>query len=255
MTGGRNRREEPLRRAPLVRVAASAALACALAGCASTGQQGGARDKTDPLEPMNRAVFAFNDAVDRAVLKPVAQKYTDWLHPGVRGMVTNFFGNLGDAWTSVNQLLQGKPYLALTDFTRFTVNTTFGFLGIVDLASELGLEKHKEDFGQTLGRWGVGPGPYLVLPLLGMSTVRDTVGLVPDYYGYPLVYTNHDRYYWSARTLEFVNIRAGLLPAEKLLEAATLDKYSAYRNGYLQRRRNQVYDGDPPEEDFDDGED
>ncbi|MFT3801953.1 MAG: VacJ family lipoprotein [Burkholderiaceae bacterium] len=237
------------RRSGLARAVGAAALAAALAGCASTGQPGAQRSKDDPLEPMNRVVFEFNEAIDRAVLKPVAQKYTDWLHPGVRGMVSNFFGNLVDVWTAANQLLQGKPVLALSDLTRFTVNTTFGFLGVVDLASEIGLQKHKEDFGQTLGRWGVGPGPYLVLPFFGMSTVRDAIGLVPDYYGNLLTYADHDRYYWSARTLEVIDLRAGLLPAEKLLEGATIDKYSAYRNGYLQRRRNQVYDGDPPEDD------
>ena len=237
-----------LRRLTLITVTAGL-----VGACAST-QNPSARTKSDPLEPMNRVVFSFNDAVDRTVLKPVAVAYVNHVNEGYRGMFGNFFGNLGDGWTAVNQLLQGKPYLAFTDLTRFAINSTFGILGLVDLAGEFGLEKHKEDFGQTLGRWGVGPGPYLVLPLLGMSTVRDAAGLVPDYFGNPLIYIDDDAVAWGLVGFGFVNARAALLPAERLLEGATLDKYTALRDAYLQRRRNLVYDGDPPDQapDYDD---
>ncbi|HEX7987439.1 MAG TPA: VacJ family lipoprotein, partial [Duganella sp.] len=147
-----------------------------LAGCAGPNPR-------DPYESYNRAMFSFNDKVDTYALKPVATVYRDVTPSFVQTGVGNFFGNLGDAWTAVNNLLQGKGEAGMTDVTRFALNSTLGILGLFDIASEAGLQKHKEDFGQTLGTWGVSSGPYLMLPLLGPSTVRDTVALPADFYG------------------------------------------------------------------------
>jgi phospholipid-binding lipoprotein MlaA len=230
----------------LLRAGLLALLVAGAAGCATTGS--GARSAKDPLEPMNRAVFAFNDAIDQAVLKPVARAYVDCVHEGIRGVIGNLFGNVADVWTGVNQLLQGKPMLALGDLSRFAINSTLGFFGVVDLASEIGLPKHKEDFGQTLGRWGVPAGPYLVLPILGPSSVRDTAGLPLDVGADPVRQIPNENQKWSAYSARVVDTRAGLLPAEKVLDGAALDKYSFIRDGYLQRRRSLVFDGNPPDD-------
>lgn len=237
------------------RLALAAAL-LAVAGCASTagGGAGAGNDvdegdraaRVDPLESFNRSVYAFNDAVDQAVLKPAAKGYEAVVPRPFRDMVGNFFGNLGDLWTAANQMLQGKPADAFSDLSRFVVNTTFGFGGIADVASEMGLEKHDEDFGQTLGVWGVPSGPYLVLPLLGPSSFRDAPARALDMVADPLDeigsrgQTNN---LWLTRLIDG---RARLFPAERVLEGAALDKYSFTRDAWLQRRRNQVYDGNPP---------
>ena len=164
-------------------------LALALAGasgCASVPNP----DPSDPLEGFNRSVYRFNDAFDRAVAKPVATAYKEVLPNPVRNGVRNFFSNIADLLIGANNLLQGKPEEALTDWMRFAVNTTFGVVGIADWATDMGLDKHNEDFGQTLGRWGVGSGPYVVLPFLGPSDVRDSVGTALDMYIDPV--SNHD---------------------------------------------------------------
>lgn len=217
-----------------------------LAGCAAPA--GVARSPKDPLEPMNRAVYEFNDVVDRAVLKPLARWYVDYLNEGVRITLGNMFANLGDLWTAANQLLQGKPLFALGDLSRFLINSTFGFAGAADVASELGLERHREDFGQTLGRWGVPAGPYLVLPFLGPSSVRDAAALPLDWQGGPLGYLDNIRLRNSLYGARLVDARAGLLASEKVLDGAALDRYGFLRDGYLQRRRSLVHDGDPPDE-------
>ncbi len=245
---------------PMQRLCGWALVAAALllTGCASLPVPGDdpsqnaermARYRRDPLEPMNRKVYAFNDAIDRVVTKPIAQAYVDYIHPGVRTMVGNVFGNLGDVWTSVNQLLQGKPVLAFSDLGRVLINTTLGFGGLGDVASEMGIEKHREDFGQTLGRWGVPTGPYLVLPVFGPSNFRDSPGLGVDLSVDPLGKVAQDGAYWSAWAARAVGTRADLLRGERLVDGAALDKYSFIRDGYLQRRRSLVYDGDPPDED------
>lgn len=234
---------------------AGAALLLALAaGCASVpAAHGGApRSKADPLEPMNRSVYAFNDSVDRAVFKPVARAYADWVHPGIRQMVGNFFGNLGDLWTSVNQLLQGKPALAAADLGRFTINSIAGFGGLADVASEMGIDKHREDFGQTLGRWGVPSGPYLVLPFFGPSSFRDAPALGVDLTADVLGAVARNGTYYGAWAARLVDTRASLLGAERVLDGAALDRYSFLRDGYLARRRSLVWDGNPPEEEDDD---
>lgn len=218
-----------------------------LTGCASTP-----RNADDPLESFNRAMFSFNEGVDKVVVKPASQVY-ETVTPGfVRTGVGNFFGNLGDVWIGFNNMLQGKVGDGLSDWMRFMVNSTFGFAGVLDIASEMGLEKNNEDFGQTLAVWGVGEGPYVVLPLLGSRTLRDTAALPVDWKGDPVAYMNHDQSRMSVTALRVVHVRASLLGAEKLIEDS-LDKYSVVRDSYLQRRRFLVHDGNPPVdyEDFD----
>jgi phospholipid-binding lipoprotein MlaA len=219
-----------------------AVAALALAGCASIGPQ----QSSDPWEGLNRKTFAFNDAVDRAVLKPVATGYQKVVPEVARTGVNNFFANLEDIGTSINNFLQGKPVEGINDLGRIVVNTTFGILGLRDVATELGVEKHYEDFGQTLAVWGVQPGPYLVLPLLGPSTARDGPARVVDPSWYYSNYVDSSSAYWGFWTLDKVRSRANLLQAEGVLDEAALDKYSFIRDAWLQRRRSQVYDGSPP---------
>ena len=221
-------------------------LLCALAsGCATTPE---GRKGPDPLEPMNRYFHGFNRAADRVVLKPLAIAYSEVLPPPVRGGVTNFFGNFRDVTTAINNLLQLKVPRAASDLGRIAINSTVGILGFFDVASRLGLEKHDEDFGQTLGRWGLGTGPYLVLPFLGPSTARDSLGWVGDYFTDPESYLfNHTPESYIVFGTRVINLRANLLAVEGILDQAGLDRYAFLRDAYLQRRRNQVYDGNPPE--------
>ena len=204
--------------------------------------------KADPLEGFNRGIFAFNEMVDRAVLKPLALAYKTAVPSPVRTGVDNVFGNVGDAWSVVNHLLQGKVKSALEMTVRVTTNTVFGIGGLFDLASDAGLERQAEDFGQTLGKWGLGPGPYLVLPFYGASSLRDAVGLPLDRKASLPGVVQDGSYRWGLTTLELVHGRADLLAATNLLEQVALDKYSFVRDSYLARRRNQVFDGNPPEE-------
>jgi phospholipid-binding lipoprotein MlaA len=234
----------------IVSMAGAIAAAAMLAGCAA---QQRAPSPLDPIEPVNRAVFEFNETADRFVFKPVAQGYKFVLPEVVRTGVTNFFANLADPWIAVNQLLQGKVELALSDGWRFITNSTLGLGGIFDIATDMGLPKHNEDFGQTLGVWGFDTGAFLVLPILGPSSVRDGIGLIADTYGFlpwrlPDWLDFNHRVAWqnSLSALDFVNIRANLLDATDLLEDAALDRYAFIRDAYFQRRRNLVYDGNPP---------
>ena len=217
-------------------------LAGALSGCATNG------DPRDPLEPMNRGIYKFNDTVDKAVLKPVAQGYKAVLPSPVRTGVTNFFSNIDDVFVAANNLLQFKLNAAASDVGRIIANTTFGIAGIFDVASGWGMEKHNEDFGQTLGYWGVGDGPFLMLPLLGPSNVRDSAGLLLYYKLDPVVHLHHVPLRNSLTALRFVNRRANLLDAEKVLDEAALDPYTFLRDAYIQQRRNLIYDGSPPRE-------
>lgn len=222
-------------------VLTATAAATVLAGCATSG------NPKDPIEGYNRAMFSFNETVDKAVIKPVAQGYNYVTPQPVQTGVSNFFGNLADIWTSVNNLLQGKPGDALSDAGRVLINSTVGILGLFDVATPMGLEKHEEDFGQTLGRWGVGDGAYVVLPILGPRTVRDTVGLAADIYTDPVRDADaHRGYRNTAIALRAIDTRADLLKAEDALEAAALDKYAYVRDAYLQHRRSAIYDGNPP---------
>lgn len=215
-----------------------------LAGCASTGGH-----PQDPLEPVNRAVFRFNETVDENVLQPVARGYRAVLPGLVRTGVTNFFSNLEDVWIGVNNVLQGKLGEGVQDFARFTFNTTFGLLGILDVSTDFQLPKHNEDFGQTLGRWGLGTGPYLVLPLFGPSNFRDGVSLLVDSQADFVVNLDHVRTRNALYANRTVNTRANLLDAGRALDQAALDKYRFMRDAYLQRRRSLVHDGSPPLDD------
>lgn len=213
-------------------------------GCASTGG-----NTIDPWESVNRKVFVFNDKLDTYALKPVAQGYKAVTPLPARTNISNFFGNVEDVWIGVNNLLQGKPRDSANDFGRFAVNSTLGILGFFDIASELGLEKHDEDFGQTLGRWGVGDGPYMVLPLFGSSTARDTGGLIVDRLAFnPTAQIPRVAVRNSLTGTKLVNTRSQYLGAETTLDEASLDKYVFMRNFYLQRRRSLIFDGSPPRE-------
>lgn len=211
------------------------------AGCATVGS-----DPRDPHEGFNRAMYSFNEGFDEAIGKPVATAYRDTVPGPIRTWVRNFFANIGDLWIGANNLLQGKPADTVTDWARFAFNTTLGLFGINDVASEMGLEKHDEDFGQTLGRWGLDEGAYLVWPFLGSSSVRDTIGLLPDAYVDPVVNHRPKGVRGFMVVTRAVSKRADLLDASRILEEAALDKYVFQRDAYLQRRRNQVYDGNPP---------
>lgn len=204
----------------------------------------------DPLEPFNRGVYGFNDAVDRAVVRPVATVYRDVLPSPVRTGVHNFFANLQDVWSGVNNALQLKPRESIESFLRFGVNTVFGFGGVLDIASEMRIERHTEDFGQTLGYWGIGSGPYLVLPLLGPSTLRDTAALPVDAQGNLVSSVSDVPTRNTATAVNLVDQRARLLDASKMLEQVALDPYTFTRDAFLQRRRNQVFDGNPPDDDL-----
>ena len=207
-------------------------------------------DPKDPLQAYNRVMFAFNERADQYALKPVAKAYRFITPKPVQFVVGNFFSNLGDLWTGFNNLLQGKGKAAASDTARFFVNSTLGFLGFADVATEMGLEKHNEDLGQTLGWWGVPSGPYFVIPLLGPSTIRDATSRLVDVYGQPYMWQDgHEALKWSLWTVDKVHTRASLLDAENAFNDAALDKYTLMRDGWLARRRNQVYDGDPPDED------
>ncbi|HEU4458935.1 MAG TPA: VacJ family lipoprotein [Methylibium sp.] len=231
------RRPRPAR-APL----AAAALAAALlvGGCATV-------EKPDPLEPMNRQVFAFNETVDEYAIAPAARVYRDIVPRLARIGIDNFFNNLKDGWSAINLLLQGRPGDSANDLMRFTTNTVLGLGGVLDWATEFGLEPHYEDFGQTLGIWGLPAGAYLVLPVLGPSSLRDAAALPLDIQASP------DQVAQSVATrntltgVRVLNTRARLLGATGMLDDIALDKYSFVRDAYLQRRRSQVYDGEPPE--------
>lgn len=218
-------------------------LAAGLAGCASTNA-----DPRDPLEPMNRVIFSFNEDFDDAIAKPTATSYRDVVPAPARGWVRNFFANIADLFIGLNNILQGKPGEGLQDWARFAFNSILGIFGINDVASDFGLEKHDEDFGQTFGRWGAGPGFYLVLPILGPSSLRDGTGTVLDIYTDPVNDVKPNRIANSAVVVRAVSKRADLLDATRLLEEAALDKYVFLRDAYLQRRRSQIYDGRPPRE-------
>lgn len=217
-----------------------------LQGCASVA----ASDPRDPCEGMNRQVYRFNEKVDAAITKPIAQVYVDVLPSFVRTGVRNFMGNLADVWSFVNAGLQLKGQVAVEGFMRVAINSTLGLYGVLDIASEAGLEKRKEDFGQTLGHWGVKPGPYLVLPLLGPATLRDTAALPVDWQASPSQYFDGSRTRTGLTVLRLTDARAGLLRAGDALTQAALDPYSFVRDAWLQKREHDVYDGNPPA-DFD----
>jgi len=227
----------------LARTLALGLMLAAGSGCATT-----ATDPRDPFEGFNRAMYGFNEGFDDAIARPVATAYRDYLPEPLRDRVRNFFSNIGDLFIGFNNLLQGKPEDTMTDWARFVFNSTFGLFGIHDIATEMGLEKHDEDFGQTFGRWGADTGPYVVLPFLGPSTVRDAAGLVFDIGVDPVSTYPAVRERNSAILLRATGQRSDLLDASSILEQAALDKYVFLRDAYLQRRRSLIYDGSPPRE-------
>lgn len=214
-------------------------------GCATLPPNAG-QDPRDPWEKYNRNMFAFNDGFDAAITKPLAELYVK-LPEGIRTCLSNAFFNLRGPSTAINNFFQGKPVEALSDVGRFAVNTTVGLVGCFDVATGWGMEAHREDFGQTLGVWGFEPGPYLVMPIFGPSSVRDAIGI----YGVePFLdlnfYIDYPGIEYTVLGLRVVNERAELLPADRLVREAALDRYSFIRDGFLQRRRSLVYDGNPP---------
>ncbi len=207
---------------------------------------GAQASEDDSWEGFNRRVFAFNEFVDRWLLKPVARGYV-WITPRfVDDAVSNVFSNLGEVGNFTNNLLQGKVDAAATDVSRLLLNSTFGLAGLIDLATRAGVERSEEDFGQTLGTWKVASGPYLVLPFLGPSTVRDAFGRIPDHFLEPQTYIDHDRTRWSVSVTDLVDTRADLLDTERLIQG---DRYTFIRDAYLQRRAYLLADGEV-EDDF-----
>jgi phospholipid-binding lipoprotein MlaA len=217
----------------------------ALQGCATVAHP----DPRDPLESFNRSMFGFNEAVDAAVIKPVAKGYKaitpNWFRKGVG----NFFSNLEDMWSVVNNGLQGRGQEFSDSMGRVMVNTTIGMLGVMDVASELNIDRHTADFGLTLGRWGVPAGPYVVLPIWGPRTLRDVAAMPVDLYGAPLYSIGDQDAHTYLPIIDVIDLRAKYLNASDVLDGAALDSYSFRRDAYFQRQRNVQYDGNPPEED------
>ena len=226
-----------------------AVVALVLQGCASVKTA----DARDPWESMNRRIYQFNDAVDTVAIKPAAEIYTQVLPSFVRTGIHNFLGNLSDVWSMANSAMQLKGQATAETFMRINVNTFLGLGGLLDVASEMRLEKRKEDFGQTLGYWGVKPGPYLVLPLLGPSTLRDTLATPMDFKGDPSQVFTDEATRNSLSVTRVLDVRSGLLQTVDVIKAASLDPYTFVRDGYLQKRKNDIYDDNPPS-DFDYGD-
>jgi phospholipid-binding lipoprotein MlaA len=222
------------------RMALLAAAAGLIGGCATSG------NPKDPIEGFNRAMFGFNEGLDKVIIKPVATGYEAVLPSPIQTGVANFFSNIADLMVGVNNLLQGKPAAAASDAGRVLVNTTMGFLGIIDVASSMGMEKHEEDVGQTFGRWGMDDGAYIVLPFFGPRTARDTLGLIFDVYTDPVAHVDHIPTRNVLLATRVISDRAELLKADKIIEEAALDKYSYVRDAYLQRRQSLIHDGNPP---------
>lgn len=212
------------------------------AGCATVT----ASDERDPWESFNRSMYTFNDTLDRAIARPVAQAYKDYLPTAVQRGTSNFFSNLDDVGVVVNDILQFKLAQAVQDFARLMVNSILGVYGLFDVATQLDLPKHKEDFGQTLASWGVGDGPYMVLPFLGPSNVRDTLSIPVDWEMDPVMYIDDSARRWEAILLRVTDKRASYLEATRVMEKSGIDPYIFMRDAYFQYRTNLIYDGNPP---------
>ena len=226
-------------------------LGASLQGCTTVGAKT-AGDRVDPWQKWNRKVFHFNERLDEKVLTPAATVYSNVMPRPVRNGIDNFFGNAADAWSAVNNFLQGKVENGLNDVIRFGTNTIFGLGGVLDVATEFGIDHQYEDFGQTLGTWGIGAGAYIVWPLFGPSSVRESLALPLDRAVSPALAINDGTVRWEITGLQLINTRANLLGANQLLDEIALDKYTFVRDGYLQRRRSLVFDGDAPEMENDD---
>ncbi len=221
----------------------------AISGCTSVPHE--YRDARDPWQGYNRVMFQFNQDLDNAFIRPLAQGYQAITPEPVNRGVSNFFANIADVNSAANNVLQFKLSRAGNDVARVIVNSTVGIGGLFDVATNMGMPSYKEDFGQTLGYWRVSEGPYIVLPLIGPSTMRDTLGLTGDMFLDPFFSAQRDEIYWSLFGLRIVDRRAGLLIATEIMEGAAIDRYSFVRDAYLQRRRHQIYDGNPPLDDHD----
>lgn len=219
---------------PAVAIMASV---CIMTGCAT-------KNPNDPFENYNRVMFNVNEAFDHTAFKPLAMLYDTVMPDFAQTMVTNFFGNINDVWYAFNNLLQGQGEKGMTDVARVMVNSLFGLGGVIDVASNLNMPKHRADFGQTLGVWGMEAGPYVVLPLLGPSTLRDTIALPAEWYGDAWSYVDNVRLRNAGLIVRAVNYRAALLDASSLIDDAALDKYEFMRDAYLQRRYKQVHGED-----------
>ena len=241
-----------MKRAGLGRRALAAAALVLLTGCATTPAGGGAGAPNDPWESWNRKVYSFNDSVDQAVLKPVATAYRDVVPAFLRTGVNNVLGNLYDVWSTANHFLQGKVQSGLEMGMRVLTNTVLGAGGFMDPATEMGLTRRSEDFGQTLGVWGVAQGPFVVLPLLGPSTLRDTAGLLLDRQAAPSTLPDQATGRYTVTALELINTRANLLSTGALVDQVALDRYAFIRDAYLSRRRDALFDGAPPMDTFED---
>jgi phospholipid-binding lipoprotein MlaA len=231
-------------RAPLL----AALLLAAAAAHAQSDDKPDFKPANDPFEGYNRAMFNFNEKLDNAIIAPVARGYQAAVPELARTGVSNFFGNFGDAWSAINQFLQGKGEAGFTMTFRVLTNTLFGIGGLFDVASDLGMERQSEDLGQTLGRWGLPAGPYFVWPVLGPSTIRDSIGRPFDLAWTPARLPNDSGARYAITGLQLIDARANLLGASKVLDDIALDKYTFVRDAYIARRRNQVYDGNPPPE-------
>lgn len=229
-----NQQPLPGRRRALARAALACAALSALAGCATV----------DPLEPVNRKVFAFNDAIDGAVLKPTALFYRDTVPYPVRTGVRNFFANVKDVWSAANLLLQGRVGDSFQEGLRFSLNTVFGIAGTIDIAGEMGIESHRQDLGLTLGRWGMKPGPYIVLPLMGPTTLRDSASIPFDNWFSPETFVQDIPTRNLLTVLHLIDTRTNLLVLTDVLDDVALDRYTFVRDGWLQRRENLIHDGD-----------
>lgn len=213
----------------------------------------GPKNPDDPFESFNRSMYAFNETVDKYAFKPIAQGYQAITPEPVDRGISNFFSNLDDVLVLINDLLQLKIDRAASTSARIVFNTTFGLLGFMDVATDFGLPKHDEDFGQTLGYWGVDSGPYLVLPFFGSSSIRDAIGFTVDTYEFDFVYDDMSpEHVYALYAVKYIDIRADLLKAKDIVDETAPDPYAFIRDGWMQRRKNQVYDGNPPEENLDD---
>jgi len=232
----------------LIRCFVLMALVLGLSGCQTVQGVGTRIDKAldkvmgskgqrlDPWESWNRKVFTFNEKLDANVLKPVATAYSELVPSPIRTGIDNFMGNIGDAWSTVNLLLQGRFKAGVEQGMRFAVNSTLGLAGVLDIATEAGLEKNSQDFGKTLGHWGMGTGAYIVWPVFGPSSVRDSLALPVDWQASPGVVFDDGSKKVGVSVLSAVNARANFLRAGQMLEGIALDKYTFYRDAYLQRR-------------------
>ena len=205
-------------------------------------------DPHDPWEGFNRSMFSFNEGLDRAIIKPVAKGYEAIVPTPINVIITNFFNNIDDLMIAVNNLLQGKVKDSISDLSRLALNSTLGIGGLIDVATGMTFEKHDEDFGQTFARWGFGEGAYVVLPVFGSRTVRDSFGLAVDLPLDPVTWVHPDGLSLSMIGVRQIDARADLLSTEKVVEAGAIDKYTYLRDAYLQRRQYLIYDGQPPRE-------